>query len=142
MSNNKVVIGGDISAVAFRADNEERRADIAVRELSQFKRHINAFFSAITEVRFPANAPAWAPEWYEWLLTGEIPLAPEVAPPLATEDLLPREEGTDPVGDPDFAFVEESDVVLETEVGLIVEEPEAFGGDSLLLNTDPAKQDS
>lgn len=115
MSNNKVVIGGDTSELALKADNEARRANQAVSELTMQRRRINTFFSAIIEVRFPESAPVWATHWYDWLLTGEIPVAAE-----------------------EVVIAVESEVVLETEVGLIEEEPTPLGQDSLLEPTDPA----
>lgn len=66
-----------------RADAAERLAGEASGELTMIRRRIRTFYNAITYVQFPAVAPSWAPDWAEWLETGEVvekPVAEESAP--------------------------------------------------------------
>ena len=77
MSRNKTVIGsGNVSKETERADNAIRVAGERATELTMIRRRIRTFFSAVTQVSFPANpeAPAWAEDWPQWLETGEIPV--------------------------------------------------------------------
>lgn len=55
-----------------RADAAERVAGKAAGELTMIRRRIRTFYNAITYVQFPANSPTWAPDWIEWLETGEV----------------------------------------------------------------------
>ncbi len=92
--SNKAVIGG-ISSTAARADAEQKRADEASSELTIIKRRIRTFYDALSEVYFPANAPTWAPDWREWLLTGEVVPAEEPTPEVVVvEEETPVVEET------------------------------------------------
>ena len=74
MSRNKVLIGSDESQYVAAADSATRSRDTARAEVTMIRRRIRTFFSAITQVRFPDNPPAWAEDWPQWLETGEIPV--------------------------------------------------------------------
>ena len=70
--SNKAVIGGVVAGETERADNAVRVANNVAGELTMIKRRIRTFYDALTEVRFPTGAPSWAPDWVEWLVTGEV----------------------------------------------------------------------
>jgi hypothetical protein len=89
--SNKAVIGGVVTVDTERADSADRLAANRAAEVAMIKRRIRTFFDALTEVRFPADAPSWAPDWREWLLTGEVVMAEE-----PVEETL----GEEPAGPP------------------------------------------
>ena len=73
MSRNKALIGSDESEYVVTADAATRARDTALAELTMIRRRIRTFFSAVTQVRFPASgAPSWAENWPEWLETGGV----------------------------------------------------------------------
>ena len=73
MSRNKAVIGNEnVSKEVKRADTAIRDAADARGELTMIRRRIRTFFSAVTQVSFPASPPSWAEDWPEWLETGEV----------------------------------------------------------------------
>ena len=72
MSRNKVLIGSDESQYVALADAALRARDNAIGEVTMIRRRIRTFFSAVTQVRFPASPPPWAEDWPEWLETGEV----------------------------------------------------------------------
>jgi len=79
--DSKVRIGaGDTTAADEKACLEEQRADDAVRALSRLKRRIREFYNEVSYVSFDDadGAPAWAPNWLDYLLSGRVP---EVAEP-------------------------------------------------------------
>lgn len=94
MSRNKAIIGSDESEYVERTDTAERLSVEARSELTMIRRRIRTFFSAVTQVRFPANPPAWAEDWPEWLETGTV--AVDVAAEEAAEETL----GEEPAGPP------------------------------------------
>ena len=89
---SKAVIGGDISLETERADNAIRTANSSAAEVTMIKRRIRTFFDALTEVRFPADAPSWATDWREWLTTGEVVVAEEPVQVIGQDGLLPVDE--------------------------------------------------
>ena len=72
MARNKVIIGNDESEYVDRAVTAETSAATALGELTMIRRRIRTFFSAVTQVRFPASPPPWAEDWPEWLETGTV----------------------------------------------------------------------
>lgn len=72
MSRNKTLIGSDKSQYVATADAATRSRDTARAEVTMIRRRIRTFFSAVTQVRFPASPPSWAEDWPEWLETGEV----------------------------------------------------------------------
>lgn len=113
---NKVKFGeSDSHVVELRqtAASEKQQADEATRKATRMQRRIRAFYKAVEYVSFSSaeEAPIWATNWLDWLLDGVMPVpdveeatfetvtaeaVPEDQPTLATEDLLPREEGVIP----------------------------------------------
>ena len=88
MNRNKAVIGGDnTDAAASRALAEQNRADLAAGALTMMQRRIRTFYTEIIEVRFPEDAPSWAPNWVEWLITGEVAKVEE--PDTPANDSVP-----------------------------------------------------
>lgn len=85
MSRNKVLIGSDESEYVATADAATRSRDDALSELTMIRRRIRTFFSAVTQVRFPANPPFWAENWPEWLETGEVAVIEEESNPILNE---------------------------------------------------------
>ena len=85
--NPKVVIGDDESSYVDRVAAANRSANDAAAEVTMFKRRVSTFYDAVTQVRFPADAPSWASDWYEWLLTGKV--APTEEPDTPANDSVP-----------------------------------------------------
>ena len=90
MSRNKTLIGlADMSADVQRADNAVRDFTDAQSELTMIRRRIRTFFSAVTQVSFPAipEAPVWAEDWPEWLETGSVePVFDDAGPEIPVEE--------------------------------------------------------
>lgn len=82
MSRNKTLIGTDESEFVQRADDATRARDETLSELTMIRRRIRTFFSAVTQVRFPASPPSWAEDWPEWLETGSVAVEEESNPIL------------------------------------------------------------
>ena len=88
---------------------EIQRADINARALTAMKNRIREFYSQIKFVAFglKTDAPTWADSWFDYLLTGKMPVVEEVAdeniaigPPdlIVVDDAAPADE-TRPGGD-------------------------------------------
>ena len=90
MSRNKTVIGDEnVSKEVKRADYAQRVRDEALSELTMIRRRIRTFFSAVTQVSFPANSPPWAEDWPEWLETGVVASIEEESNPILNETPTP-----------------------------------------------------
>lgn len=121
---NKVKFGEGASHIVElqqTVSSERQQANDAIRKHTRMQIRIRAFYDAIEYVSFSSadDSPVWASNWLNWLLDGIVPVpdkveetaataeaataeaVPEDQPTLATEDLLPREEGVIPDDEPD-----------------------------------------
>ena len=89
MARNKALIGNEDSEFVQRADEAARARDEALSEVTMIRRRIRTFFSAVTQVRFPASPPPWAEDWPEWLETGVVVSTEEESNPILNETPAP-----------------------------------------------------
>jgi len=87
---SKVKFGEDDSRIVEIKESlelETQQANDATRKHTRIQRRIEEFYAQVDYVAFPSadEAPIWATNWRDWLLTGLVPVPDEVSEETAAE---------------------------------------------------------